>query len=121
MEKLTKQEEDIMLRIWRLGQCAVKQIVEALPEPRPPYTTVASIVHNLKRKAYVVERKEGKGYIYTPAIAESEYKRHFLTGFVNNYFRNSFKEMVTFFAKDEKISAEELKDIIREIENPERL
>jgi hypothetical protein len=50
MEKLTNQEEDIMLRIWRLGRCAVKQIMELLPEPRPPYTTVASIVNNLKRK-----------------------------------------------------------------------
>lgn len=81
MEKLTDQEEEIMLRIWRLGRCAVKQIMELLPEPRPPYTTVASIV--------------------------------------NNYFKNSFKEMVSFFAKDEKISPEDLKDIIREIENSE--
>ena len=53
MEKLTNQEEEIMLRIWQLGRCAVKQIMELLPEPRPPYTTVASIVNNLKRKEYV--------------------------------------------------------------------
>ncbi len=52
-------------------------------------------------------------------IAESDYKRKFLSGFVNNYFKNSFKEMVSFFAKDEKISPEDLKDIIREIENSE--
>ena len=119
MEKLTNQEEDIMLHIWKLGRCAVKQILEVLPEPRPPYTTVASIVNNLKCKAYVKAEREGKGYVYTPAIAETEYKRKFLSGFVSNYFKNSFKEMVTFFAKDEKISPEDLKDIIREIEKPE--
>lgn len=61
MEKLTNQEEDIMLRIWRLGRCAVKQIMELLPEPRPPYTTVASIVNNLKRKEYVKAERDGKG------------------------------------------------------------
>ena len=105
MEKLTNQEEDIMLRIWRLGRCAVKQIMELLPEPRPPYTTVAE--------------RDGKGYVYSPLIAESDYKRKFLSGFVNNYFKNSFKEMVSFFAKDEKISPEDLKDIIREIESSE--
>ena len=119
MEKLTNQEEDIMLHIWKLGRCAVKQIVEALPEPRPPYTTVASIVNNLKRKAYVKAEREGKGYVYTPAIAETDYKRKFLSGFVSHYFKNSFKEMVTFFAKDEKISSEDLKEIIREIEKSE--
>lgn len=119
MEKLTNQEEDIMLRIWRLGRCAVKQIMEQLPEPRPPYTTVASIVNNLKRKEYVKAERDGKGYVYSPLIAESDYKRKFLSGFVNNYFKNSFKEMVSFFAKDEKISPEDLKDIIREIENSE--
>ena len=115
MEKLTNQEEDIMLRIWQLGRCAVKQIMELLPEPRPPYTTVASIVNNLKLKA----ERDGKGYVYSPLIAESDYKRKFLSGFVNNYFKNSFKEMVSFFAKDEKISPKDLKDIIREIENSE--
>ena len=119
MEKLTNQEEDIMLRIWRLGRCAVKQIMEQLPEPRPPYTTVASIVNNLKRKEYVKAERDGKGYVYSPLIAESDYKRKFLSGFVNNYFKNSFKEMVSFFAKDEKISPEDLKDIIREIESSE--
>ena len=106
MEKLTNQEEDIMLRIWQLGRCAVKQIMELLPEPRPPYTTVASIVNNLKRKEYVKAERDGKGYVYSPLIAESDYKRKFLSGFVNNYFKNSFKEMVSFFAKDEKISSD---------------
>ena len=62
MEKLTNQEEDIMLRIWRLGRCAVKQIMEQLPEPRPPYTTVASIVNNLKRKEYVKAERDGGGW-----------------------------------------------------------
>lgn len=64
MEKLTNQEEDIMLRIWQLGRCAVKQIMELLPEPRPPYTTVASIVNNLKRKENVMDWLNSKYWDY---------------------------------------------------------
>lgn len=54
--------------------------------------------------------------LYTPAIRENEYKRHFMSGVVRNYFENSYKEMVSFFAKDQKISTDDLKDIIELIE-----
>ena len=61
-------------------------------------------------------RDRGNTYQYTPLIRESEYKRTFMSGFVRNYFENSYKEMVSFFAKDQKISANDLKDIIDMIE-----
>ena len=117
MENLTKQEEDVMKCIWWLGRCVVKQIVEALPEPRPPYTTVASVVNNLKRKDVVKAEREGKGYCYSPSIEDAEYKRSFMSGFVRDYFKDSFKDMVTFFAKEEQLSEKDLRDIIAEIEN----
>ena len=116
MEKLTIQEEEGMRHIWALGRCCIKDIVERYPEPRPPYTTIASVVTNLKRKDYVRAIRVGNTYLYTPLIEESEYKRTFMTGFVNHYFKNSFKEMVSFFAKEQKISTDELKDIIHMIE-----
>ena len=122
MEKLTNQEEDIMLRIWQLGRCAVKQIMELLPEPRPPYTTVASIVNNLKRKEYVKAERDGKGYVYSPLIAESDYKRKFLSGFVEQLLQEFlFQGNRLLLCQGEKISSEDLKDIIREIENSERI
>lgn len=116
MEKLTKQEEEVMLHVWELGRCFVKDIVARYPQPAPPYTTVASIVKNLERKQYVKPKRVGNTYEYTPLVGESEYKRAFMSGFVRNYFENSYKEMVTFFAKEQKISADELKDIIDMIE-----
>ena len=58
----------------------------------------------------------GNMWFYTPAIAETEYKKKFLTGFVSNYFSNSFKELVSFFAKEEELSSDDLKDIIELIE-----
>lgn len=103
--------------IWQLRKCGVKDVVEVLPAPKPPYTTVASVINNLKNKAFVTQTKCGKAYLYEPAIEENEYKTRFMSGFVRDYFRNSFKEMVTFFAKDEKISEQELKEIIEEIEH----
>lgn len=119
MEKLTKQEEEVMQRIWQLGSCTVKDIVALLPEPQPPYTTVASVVQNLKRKAFVAQGRRGNTYVYEPAIKQGEYKRRFMRGFVKDYFMGSYKDMVTFFAREEKLSPDDLKDIIREIEKEE--
>ena len=60
MEKLTIQEEEVMLHIWSMGECFVKDIVAKFPEPKPPYTTVASIVNNLKRKRSVRDKWKQK-------------------------------------------------------------
>lgn len=116
MEKLTIQEEEAMLCIWELGNCSVKDIVGKYQSPAPPYTTVASIVKNLERKQYVRAMRVGNTYQYAPLIRESEYKRTFMSGFVRNYFEDSYKEMVSFFAKEQKISTNDLKDIIAMIE-----
>ena len=82
MDKLTQQEEEVMLYIWSLKECFVKDIVAKFPEPQPPYTTVASIVNNLKRKGYVEAKRYGNTYMYTPLIRQSEYKRTFIGGVV---------------------------------------
>ncbi len=116
MQKLTIQEEEVMIYIWELKECVVKDIVNKFAPPAPPYTTVASIVKNLERKGYVTPHRKGNTYIYRPAIQESEYKRSFMSQVVRNYFGNSYKELVSFFAKDQKISPEELEDIIGMIE-----
>lgn len=116
MEKLTIQEEEAMRRIWRFAPCFVKDILADYPEPRPPYTTLASVIKNLERKKYVKARRYGNTYEYRPLIEESDYKRTFMGGVVTNYFANSYKELVSFFAKDQKISTDDLKDIIDMIE-----
>ncbi len=116
MEKLTAQEEQVMRLVWELGTCFVKDIVARFDEPRPPYTTVASVVKNLERKGYVRTRRVGNTYQYTPLIEESDYKRTFLGSFVRKYFDDSYKDLVAFFAREQQLSAEDLKEIIRLIE-----
>lgn len=119
MEKLTKQEEEVMLHVWKLGSCTTKEILQQLDEPRPPYTTIASVMNNLKRKGYLNAEQHGLTYHFSPRIAQSEYKSDFMRSFVGNYFKNSFREMVSFFAKEEDLSPEDLKEIINETSNPQ--
>ena len=116
MEKLSQQEEEAMQAVWQTGKGFIKDFLDALPEPKPPYTTLASTIKNLERKEFVEGEKIGNSYRYSPVIAEEEYKKKFVSGFVNNYFQNSYKDLVTFFANEKKISAVELKEIIKLIE-----
>lgn len=120
MERLTPQEENVMLHVWQLNECAIKDVVERMEEPRQPYTTVASIFNNLENKGYLTKRRFGNVKVYKPKITESAYKKHFLSDVVKSYFDNSYRELVSFFAKEQKISADDLQEIVRLIENSQR-
>src|ERR1700744_5905229 len=120
MEKLSQQEEEAMQAIWQNGTGFIKDFLELLAEPKPPYTTLASTVKNLERKGFVLSEKLGNSFRYSPAIEEQEYKKRFMNGFVNDYFKNSYKDLVAFFAKEKNISAKELQEIINLIENPKK-
>lgn len=116
MEKLTHQEEEVMLIIWQNEPGIIRDFIEKMTEPHQPYTTVASIVKNLERKGYVKGKRYGNTYEYSAIIKEEEYKKKFMSSVVKNYFENSYKELVSFFAEEKKISAEELQEIIKLIE-----
>lgn len=118
MDKLTHQEEELMLCIWKLESCTVKEAMELMDDPAP-YTTVASVAKNLERKGYVSALKVGNTYLYSPAVKQTDYKRTYLGEIVSGYFRNSYKELVSFFAKEQKLTADDLKDIIDIIESGE--
>lgn len=119
MERLTAQEENIMLYIWRLGPCFIRDIVNNLPEPTPPYTSVASVVRNLEKKKYVTAKKFGVITQYTPRVRQTEYKRRFLSNVVRDYFTGSYKEMVSFFVRDRKLSKSDLQELMDQIEREE--
>lgn len=116
MERLTPQEETIMLHVWEIGECAIKDVVNKMNEPKPPYTTVASTFDNLLNKEYLTMRRFGNVKVFKPKITEPAYKRHFLSDLVKSYFDDSYKELVSFFAKEQKITQEELSEIIQLIE-----
>ena len=116
MEKLTQQEEDLMQAVWNTGEGNVKAFMELMPEPRQPYTTLASTIKNLEKKGYVESRLVGNSYLYKPVVSAEEYKQQFMQGFVQSYFNNSYKDMVNFFVHQKKLKPKELKEIIALIE-----
>lgn len=116
LEKLTKQEEEAILALWNIAQGAARNVLEAHKEPAPHYNTLVSTLKNLEKKGYVSHRVVGNVHEYFPVIREEDYTKQFIEVVVENHFDNSYKDLVAFFAEDKKISAEELKEIIKMIE-----
>ena len=116
LEKLTAPEEQAIRAVWKCGEANVKSFMENMEAPVPPYTTLASTIKNLEKKGYLASRRIGNMYLYRAIVNEEEYKKQSLTNMVKNHFDNSYKDLVTFFAEQKKISPKELKEIIDMIE-----
>ena len=115
MEKLTRQEEEAMQVIWKYGEGNIKAFIANMETP-VVYTTLASTIKKLEKKGYLASRLVGNVNLYRPAISEDAYKKEFVGDVVKDYFSDSYKEMVSFFIHEKKISPEDLKDIIHLIE-----
>ena len=111
MKRLTKAEEQIMQILWEIGEGFVKDIIEHLPDPKPAYNTVSTIVRILEKKGFVSHHAYGNSHAYYPLIAKEDYTKDYLKSIMKDYFSDSFKEMVSFFAKDKEMSVEELEEI----------
>ena len=116
MEKLTNKEEEIMQIIWRLKKAFVKDVLAEIQGSKPHYNTLSTIVRNLEEKGYVGYEAFGKTHRYFPLISKERYRKRFFTNAIDNYFNSSYKNVVSFFAKEEKISVEDLREIIELIE-----
>lgn len=116
MKTLTKAEEQVMRILWQLERGFVKDILEQFPEPKPAYNTVSTIIRILEKKGFIDHKAYGKTYEYYPIISQDEYKEQFLSSFVQNYFEDSFQELVSFFTKDRNMSVSELEEILKLIE-----
>lgn len=116
MKELTKAEEQVMQAIWGIGSGFLKEVIEALPEPKPAYTTVSTIIRILENKGFIGHTEFGKTYKYFPIVKKEDYANDFLSSFVNDYFENSFQNLVSFFTKKDKISLKELDEIKKIVE-----
>ncbi len=111
MKELTKSEEQIMRILWDIGKGFVNDILEKFPPPKPAYNTVSTIVRILEKKGFVSHKAYGKTHEYFPLISKKAYTKTFLKGFLNNYFSNSYKQLVSFFSNDNSLSIEEMEEI----------
>ena len=101
--------------LWDLKESSVKDIIEKLPEPKPAYNTVSTIIRILETKEFVAHKPEGRGYVYYPIIEKETYSNQSLHKLMNGYFEGSFKSMVSFFVKENKMDVTELESILKEI------
>jgi predicted transcriptional regulator len=92
------------------------EVMDIYPDPKPPYTSVASTVKNLERKGYLKSTAKGVSYLYSIKISKDKYRSKFMQSWVKDYFHDSYRQMVSFFAKEQAISAEDLREILKEIE-----
>lgn len=105
---LTRAEEEIMQILWDLERGVVKDIIEKMPEPKPAYNTVSTIIRILESKGFVDHKAYGKTHEYFPLITKDDYSKRFMKGFMKGYFNNSFHKMVSFFSSSEDIDIKEL-------------
>ena len=116
MQKLTNKEEEIMQILWRLEKAFVKEVMAEITHDQPHYNTLSTIVRNLEEKGFVAHNAFGNSHQYYPIVAMEDYRKRFMTTAIDNYFDSSYKNLVSFFAQEEKISAEELREILDMIE-----
>ncbi len=120
MRQLTKAEEEIMQVLWDLKTTNVKGIIPHLPDPKPAYNTVSTIVRILESKGFVGHEKQGKGYLYFPLMEKAEYSNQSLHKLLDNYFQGSFKSMVSFFVKKNDVDLQDVEALLKEIDKEKK-
>ena len=115
MKELTKAEEQIMQILWNLEQGFVNDIIKEMPEPKPAYNTVSTIVRILVKKKFVGFKAFGKSHQYYPLMDRDTYRNNYIKHFMGNYFNGSLKKMVSFFAKENNIDVHEMDELLKEV------
>lgn len=116
MKSLTNREEELMKLFWEKGPLFVKEIIPLLDDPKPHFNTISTIVRGLESKGYVSHEAFGNTHRYFAAVSESDYGKKTLGSVVNRYFGSSYLNAVSSLVKEEKISIDELKSLIKFVE-----
>lgn len=116
MQKLTRAEEDVMQYIWKLERCTVADILGQIGDPKPPHSSISSIVRILEKKGFVDHKAYGRTYEYFPLVSKTEYSKRSIKSLVSNYFGGSVNQLVSFLVKEEDLSLNELSEILDQIE-----
>jgi BlaI family transcriptional regulator, penicillinase repressor len=120
IRSLTPGEEEIMLILWQKGKGFVKDVLAEMPEPKPAYNTVSTIIRIMEKKGFVGYKAYGKSHEYYPLISQADYKRHEMKQLMETYFDNSLPQLVSFFVKDQKLDAKELDEIMKIMKSNDR-
>jgi len=116
MKELTKAEDQIMQVLWDLEKGFVKDIIDQLPNPKPAYNTVSTIVRILEKKGFIGYKAYGKTHEYYPLISKENYTRFYLNNVVTGYFNGSFQNLVSFFAQENDMKVQDIDQLVKELE-----
>lgn len=117
IKELTKAEEQVMQILWQLGEAIVKDIIELMPDPKPAYNTVSTVVRVLEGKGFIDHKSYGNSHVYFATVAEADYKKFTFDKMMNSYFSNSYQSLVSFLVKEKNLSIEELQELTQLAEN----
>lgn len=121
MKELTKKEEEAMKILWKAKKGFIRELIELHPDdPKPLYTTFSTVIRGLEEKGYVAHKAYGKNHEYYPLVKKDEYRKLFMKDVVKDYFGSSYKNVVSFFVDEKKLSADDLKKLIKIIEKGEK-
>ena len=120
MKRLSKKKEEIMNHFWTHGKMYVRELRELYPDPKPHFNTLSTQVRSLECDGYITHEAVGANFRYYPAITREQYSEMSLSGFIGKYFSNSYLKVVSSFVSEEKISLEELKQLIQQIEESDQ-
>ncbi|MBN1182008.1 MAG: BlaI/MecI/CopY family transcriptional regulator [Bacteroidales bacterium] len=118
--ELTKAEDQIMQILWKIEKGFVKDILEHFEEPKPAYTTVATMVKILEKKGFVTHKTYGNAHQFCPKISKEEYSKNHVNSLFRNYFKNSIKDVVSFFANNNQVNVNDIDnaiELLNEIKN----
>ena len=116
MKKLTNKEKEIMELYWANGPMFVRELLEHYEEPRPHFNTLSTIVRRLEREGYLGHKQYGTTYQYHALITEQDYAKKNIFQMVDDYIEDSYKGLVSTFLKEEKLSVDELRDLLAQVE-----
>lgn len=119
MKKLTEREEEVMQALWKLKKAFIKEIIPELPQAYH-YNTVSTVVRHLETKGFIDHENFGNTYRYFPKVSKDEYSAFYMKSASKRFFNNSYKNMLSFFAKEENISVDELEEIMKLIEQKKK-
>lgn len=115
MKTLTKAEEQVMQVLWKLNKSFLREIVEAMPSPKPHQNTVATLLKILVEKEFAGINVIGRQHEYYPLMSKEEYSKRTMKQMVKSYFEGSFSNVVSFMVRENNISVEELESLLQQI------
>lgn len=117
MEVLTKTEEKVMQILWEIKRGFVKDVIDRMGEPQPPYNTVSSLIRILEKKGFVEYKAYGKTHEYFPAISKNAYRAFTFKNFVANYFEGAPENVLSFMVKEENLAEKDITAMLEMLKN----